>query len=118
MLETMTVEPTVVIPYRYRSSAGAFIEAVHRAQNAMSAAERRQHVDVARIWYDMLADNLRALKNEVAETRGWISDHAEHPLMPQMRAHLSSLSNDARMLDDALTDLLLALSTAGDILCE
>lgn len=118
MLETRTAESTIVIPYRYRTTAGAFIEAVHRAQGSVSAGERRQHIDVARIWYDMLAENLRVLKNEIAETRGWVGDHARHPLLPQMRAHLASLTNDASMLDRALTDLLLALSTAGDVYGE
>jgi hypothetical protein len=36
--------------------------------------------------------------------------------MPQMRAHLSCVSGDASMLDTALTDLLLALSVAGETL--
>lgn len=114
MIGTLTAETTIVIPYRYRTSAGAFIEAVHRAQSAASATERRQHVSVARVWYDTLAENLRALKHEIAETRGWISDHAQHPLMPQMRKHLACVSGDANMLDRALTDLLLALSAATE----
>ena len=101
MIDTMTTESAVVIPYRYRSSAGAFIEALHRAQDTPVASERRQHISVARVWYDTLAENLRALKHEIAETRGWISDHAEHPLMPQMRSHLASVSGDAQMLDRA-----------------
>lgn len=118
MIDTMAAESTVVIPYRYRASAGAFIEAVHRAQNAVSASDRRQHIAVARMWYDMLAENLRGLKTEMAETRAWIGIHARHPLLPQMRSHLASLSGDAHLLDAALTDLLLALSTAGDVLCD
>ena len=118
MIDTMKVETTVVIPYRYNASARAFIEALHRAQSAVSAAERRQHIAVARIWYDMLGENLRAITREIAETRGWIGDHEEHPLLPQMRQHLACLSGDARMLDRALTDLLLALSTAGEVLCD
>jgi hypothetical protein len=116
MLETSTVESTVLIPHRYNASAGAFIEAVHRAQNAASVSERRQNVSVARVWYDTLAENLRALKHEIADTRAWIGEHERHPLMPQMRQHLSCLSSDAKMLDGALTDLLLALSTAGDFI--
>lgn len=116
MIAAVTAETTIVIPYRYRTSAGAFIEAVHRAQNATTVTERRQHVSVARVWYDTLGENLRALKHEIAETRGWITDHAQHPLMPQMRAHLSCVSGDANMLDTALTDLLLALSVAGETL--
>jgi hypothetical protein len=116
MIDTMTAESTVVVPYRYRASAGAFIEAVHRAQNTVSLSERCQHIAVARIWYDTLADNLRGLRSEIAETRDWIGGHAEHPLLPQIRAHLASLSGDARLLDGALTDLLLALSTAGDVI--
>jgi hypothetical protein len=116
--ETTTDTATIVVPYRYHASAGAFIEAVHRAQSTLSARDRRQSVSVARIWYDTLSDNLRAIKTEIAETRGWISDHAEHPLMPQMRAHLAQLSNDASSLDHALTDLLVALSTAGDLLVD
>jgi acyl-CoA thioesterase len=118
MIDTTMAESTVMIPHRYHTSAGAFIEAVHRAQGTVSAEERRQHIAVARIWYDTLAENLRALKHEIAETRGWISDHVEHPLLPQMRTHLASLSSDARLLDRALTDLLLALSTAGEVLCD
>jgi hypothetical protein len=118
MIDTITAEPTVLIPFRYRASAGAFIEAVHRAQNAASATDRREHIGVARMWYDMLAENLRGIRNEMSETRAWIGNHAEHPLLPQMRAHLGSLSGDARLLDAALTDLLLALSTAGDVLCD
>ena len=74
MIGTMTAETTILIPYRYRASAGAFIEAVHRAQSAASATERRQHVSVARVWYDTLAENLRALKHEIAESREWIGD--------------------------------------------
>jgi hypothetical protein len=115
MIDTMTAESTVVIPYRYRASAGAFIEATHRAHHAVSAEERRQHISVARIWYDMLGDNLRALKNEISETRAWIRDHAEHPLQPQMRSHLASLTGDARLLDRALTELFVALSTTGGV---
>lgn len=118
MIDMKTAESTVVVPFRYHASAGAFIEAVHRAQGAVSAHERRQHISVARMWYDMLAENLRALKHEIADTRGWIGDHAEHPLLPQMRSHLASLTGDARMLDRALTDLLMALSTAGDVYCD
>ena len=114
MIDTVTAESTIVIPYRYRTSAGAFIEAVHRAQNAASVTERRQHVSVARVWYDTLAENLRALKHEIAETRAWISDHAQHPLLPQMREHLSCVAGDANLLDRALTDLMLALSVAGE----
>lgn len=114
--ETTSDATMVVVPYRYHASVGALIEAVHRAQSALSANERRQSVAVARIWYDTLSDNVRAIKGEIAETRGWIADHAEHPLLPQMRAHLAQLSNDARMLDHALTDLLFALSTAGDVI--
>lgn len=116
MIDTVTSDLTLVVPYRYSASASAFIEAVHRAQGTPSARERRQHVAVARIWYDTLADNLRALKCEIAETRGWISDHAEHPLLPQMRSHLARLSNDASSLDRALTDLMLALSTSGELI--
>jgi hypothetical protein len=118
MIDMTTAETTVVIPFRYNASAGAFIEAVHRAQRAVSVTERRQHIAVARNWYDTLWENLRAIKKEISETRGWISDHAEHPLLPQMRAHLARLSGDARLLDEALTDLLLALSTAGDVICD
>ncbi len=117
MISTMTAETTVVIPYRYRASAGAFIEAVYRAQHAESAAQRRQHVSVARVWYDTLAENLRALKNDIAETRAWINDHAEHPLLSRMREHLACVSGDANLLDRALTDLLLALSLANEA-CE
>ena len=118
MIDTMTAETTVVIPYRYNATARAFIEALHRAQSAASAAERRQHVAVARVWYDMLGETLRAIKGEIADTRSWIGDHDGHPLLPRMRQHLACLSGDARMLDRALTDLLLALSTAGEVLCD
>ncbi len=114
MIGTITAETTILIPYRYRASAGAFIEAVHRAQTASSDAKRRQHVSVARVWYDMLAENLRALKHDAAETRAWINDHAEHPLVPRMREHLGCISGDANLLDRALTDLLLALSATCD----
>ncbi len=118
MIGTVTAETTVVIPYRYRASAGAFIEAVHRAQHAASATERRQHVSVARVWYDTLAENLRALKHEMAETRAWIGDHGQHPLTAQMRSHLACVSGDANMLDRALTDLLLALSLASEAIAD
>jgi hypothetical protein len=115
-MDTMTEEMTLVVPYRYNAAAGALIEAIHRAQGATGARERRQSIAVARIWYDTLSDNLRAIKREINETRAWINDHAEHPLTSQMRNHLACLSNDAAILDRALTDLLMALSTAGDVL--
>jgi hypothetical protein len=109
----LAMETAVLIPYRYHASASAFIESVHRAHEAPGSDERRQHIAVARIWYDMLGENLRALRNEIAETRDWIGGHERHPLMPQMHAHLSSLSGDARLLDQALTDMLVALSAVG-----
>lgn len=116
MVNTVAVESVIVVPYRYRATAGSFIEAVHRAQRAGAVRERRQHICAARIWYDTLAENLRAIRHEIGETRNWIACHAGHPLLPQMRAHLASLTADARLLDDALTDLLVALSTCGDAL--
>jgi chemotaxis regulatin CheY-phosphate phosphatase CheZ len=117
MIDATAIDATVLIPYRYHATAGAFIEAAQRAQDAVTSGSRRQHIAVARVWYEMLEENLRALKREIAETRSWIGGHDAHPLLPQMRSHLSSLSGDARMLDAALTDLLMALSRA-DTACD
>ena len=113
MVGTSIAASAILIPYRYRASAAAFLESVHRARNADTPTERRQHVSVARIWYDTLAENLRALKLDASETRAWINDHAEHPLLPRMREHLACVSGDASLLDRALTDLLVALSLAN-----